>query len=385
MRISDIIIHSAKAGLVMQDTQNGTMPAGEMGRIGDQETPVRNTGHWAIQFFKAFHITEDVRFRDAGLAAANWLLTREARPMNATFWHRMNPNKDACNGVIGTAFSIGALMAAYSSTGNKQFQKVAREVFLLHPFCRKRKIWKRVNVDGSIPRGLFYDFDLTFNHQVWLAMAGSLIDPGKQTEIGARVTSFLDGLAETGNLSVSRDGRIYDEIFPTVTAVDKFLSTMRWTHRTLNLKRKRFMVLKELNYQGYSLFNLARIAEHYPTHPLWKTSKLKRAICMSGTLRYLQRISGNRDSCWNRATGLEIAKALQVFGSMNICRPQVTPEQWAAFELEYHFDYSRNLLTRNAINKANQAANLYVATYLNDFEIPDQSCPSKSQLNMNFN
>ncbi len=142
MKLSDIIVESAYSGLNMIDYKTCTMPSGHNGLKYDLETPVRNNGQWAILFFNAYKISGDRKFFDAAVLLMDYFFSKEARPMNATFWHRKNPEKDACNGVIGSAFSIEALITAFQNTGDSRYKDLASEVFLLHPFDEKKKIWK---------------------------------------------------------------------------------------------------------------------------------------------------------------------------------------------------------------------------------------------------
>ena len=81
-----------------------------------------------------------------------------------------NPGKDFCNGLIGQSWSIEALMYAANYFDIPKILKIAKEVFLLHPFDEKSGLWRRTEVNGS-----FLSVDETFNHQLWFAASGSLI------------------------------------------------------------------------------------------------------------------------------------------------------------------------------------------------------------------
>jgi len=370
MKLGEIIVRSAEAGLKLIDPTNGTMPAGHNGLKNDPETPVRNTGHWSIVFFKAYEISGDKRFFDAGLKAANYLMTGEARPMGAAFWHRTNPQKDFCNGVIGSAFSIEALMTAYRATGDDRFKRLAGDVFLMHPFDEKSSIWKRVNVDGSIPRGLFYDFDLTFNHQLWFAMSGALIDPRARSEIGKRVIAFLDGLASKHNLKTSWSGRIRDELFPMISLEYKVTSSLRMLNRFLNGTYRSTMKKKETIYQVFSLFVLARTAETIPDHRLWQSGGLHKALRFIDNEKFISLLKNGGSVYWARPMGFEIAKIITVFSgyfSFTVLGP---PEIWVAEEIRRHLDSKTNLMNKDSVDKNNMSARIYEATLLPDFEIP---------------
>jgi len=369
LRLSEIVVRSAGAGLKLIDPAAGTMPAGHNGLKHDPETPVRNTGQWSIIFFKAYEISGERRFYDAGVRTISHLLTRDARPMGATFWHRKNPYKDACNGVLGTAFSTEALMVAHRATGDERYRSIAAEVFRLHPFDSSACIWKRVNVDGSYPRGRLYSFDLTFNHQLWLAMAGSMIDPEAETDVGTTVRSFLDGLLRTRSFSVSSVGRIIDEVFTTGNWGDRAITLVRLGHRSISRRQRRYMVQKETAYQTYSLFAFARIAENIPNHALWKSRKIGRALAFINTQRFVSLVSEKRDIYWWRPIGFEQAKIIQVFQNAFEQGVLRSPEEWVSMEIDYHFDVRTDLLNKNSVDRNNMSARMYEATFLSDVEI----------------
>ena len=83
-----------------------------MVRIMITETPVRNTAHWLITMLKAYEISNETKFKDSAWRAVQYLLSPSARPMNATFFCRTNPEKDFCNGLVGQAWIIEALAIA---------------------------------------------------------------------------------------------------------------------------------------------------------------------------------------------------------------------------------------------------------------------------------
>jgi rhamnogalacturonyl hydrolase YesR len=150
--------------------ENGYIPGGHNGPYYDKETPVRNTAHWSTIFAFLYRKTNKSEYLAAVEKCADYLMSEAARPMQASYFCRTNVNKDLSNGTIGQAWAIEGLVSAYKVTNNKAYIETAREVFLLHPFDERYKLWKVVNVDGSIRQ-----FDMTFNHQLWLAASGTVL------------------------------------------------------------------------------------------------------------------------------------------------------------------------------------------------------------------
>jgi hypothetical protein len=182
-RLYEIIERSATAALSLQSC-DGSLPPGHNGPYHDPETPVRNTGHWLITFLKAHDLSGDPRFHDAASRAARYLSSNAARPHDATFVHRTSLYKDNCNGLIGQAWTIEALVAGADRLDMPHLTALAKKVFLLHEFDGEFGLWQITEIDGSS-----LGYDPTFNHQLWFAAAGSLI-PGAQIE--EQVLLFLD-------------------------------------------------------------------------------------------------------------------------------------------------------------------------------------------------
>lgn len=84
IKLWDLIVKSAERGKELQ-AEDGHMPAGHNGPHNDQETPVRNTAHWCITFLKVYEWTGKSEFKKAAKQAADYLINKEACPMNTTF------------------------------------------------------------------------------------------------------------------------------------------------------------------------------------------------------------------------------------------------------------------------------------------------------------
>src|SRR5690625_1998318 len=144
MTLYELLVSSSRAGLNLQNTETGEMPAGHNGLYRDPETPVRNTGHWLMLFLKAHQISGEEIFLKASEKAVGYLMSRDARPVGATFYHRINPEKDACNGLIGQAWSIDALVQAGLQLEREENPKSTRlnssHVAISYAvFCLKKK------------------------------------------------------------------------------------------------------------------------------------------------------------------------------------------------------------------------------------------------------
>jgi hypothetical protein len=259
----------------------GFIPGGHNGPYYDPETPVRNTAHWATIFAYQYKTTGEEKYLSAAKACGDYLLSNAMRPMNATFHCRTNVHKDLSNGTIGQAWAIEGLVAAYKATKQQEYLQLAKDVFLLHPFDERYKLWKVVNVDGSIRQ-----FDMTFNHQLWFAASGALLlaeFPDKVIERQCKL--FFDALPKT--LRTYNSGLIKHAVINSVTLTDKLRNVIDW----VNYKKQSLKSGKNLQYKenGYHLFNLyafAIIKQHFGELALFKLGNFKQALsyCFSEQL-----------------------------------------------------------------------------------------------------
>jgi hypothetical protein len=262
--------------------ENGYIPGGHNGPYYDKETPVRNTAHWSTIFAFLYRKTNKSEYLAAVEKCADYLMSEAARPMQASYFCRTNVNKDLSNGTIGQAWAIEGLVSAYKVTNNKAYIETAREVFLLHPFDERYKLWKVVNVDGSIRQ-----FDMTFNHQLWLAASGTvLLAELPDAEIKSQCQMFFDELPNM--LRTYKNGLIKHGVLNSVTLIDKLRNVFDWLmYKRKSMKTGKNMLYKENGYHLFNLYAFAIIKQHFGDIPLFKLDKFKHALsyCFSNESR----------------------------------------------------------------------------------------------------
>jgi len=138
VNLLEILIQETENSLKLQHS-NGAFEPGHNGPYFDCETPVRNTSHWLFTLCSLYERTGKTKYLESSTRAAEYLASRYARPMKASFWIRKNPQKDFCNGLIGQAWAIEALVLASKVLEEPRYYKIAEEVFLLHPWDEKKK------------------------------------------------------------------------------------------------------------------------------------------------------------------------------------------------------------------------------------------------------
>jgi hypothetical protein len=360
LTLYEFIEQSARAALTLQGG-NGAMPPGHNGPYLDPETPVRNTAHWLITFLKAYELTGDKQFYLASERAVSFLTGASARPMQASFWCRKNPEKNFSNGLVGQAWVIEALIYACKPLSRDDLIKLAEDVFLLHPQDLDSGCWRIVNVDGS-----YGTLDFTLNHQIWFAAAGALIAQVNKNSVEANVLSFLDKLDD--HLALYNSGLIkHTSIsFPPPTA----LSRIRYLWSSLPGKPSRgYMKMKSEGYHGFNLYGLTLLHTVFPEHRFWSTLKLKRVLDYTETENYRNGVAKSTYGYPYNPPGFEITYAMEKFqrGSKEI------RQKWVQEQINYNFDFHTKLLERNTKDSNTMAARLYEATRLGNYSITIES------------
>ena len=356
MRLSEHIVRASHTALGHQQT-DGSFPAGCNGPYRDPETPVRNTAHWLITLLRAHAISGELRFRDAAARAARYLTIPEARPHDASFVCRTTPHKDACNGLIGQAWVIEALVAASEHLGEERYRALARRVFELHPFDAAIGLWHRMHVDGQ--PGLI---DMTFNHQLWFAAAGALLEDDPAGTVGRQVLRFLDR-AHASHFQIARSGRVIHRIVEPRAEPARAGAARGPRGRLARSRRRADAVRREIGYHAYNLYGFALLQRRFPGHRLWRSRKLGAALRFAATDRYVRGLEHNEYAYPYNPVGFEVALALQVFpAARRATRGRRADAWWVERQLE------RGVAGAMA-DPATCAARLYEATRLRDVEL----------------
>nr|WP_320194056.1 hypothetical protein [uncultured Desulfobacter sp.] len=362
MQLSEILIDSCRK-ILKEQNKDGSFKPGCNGPYGDPETPVRNTAHWLITLLKAYELTDDTIFMYAAIKAADYLLSPVACPMNASFFCRKNPQKDFSNGLIGQAWVIEALIEAADMLKKDVYYEKALSVFEKHYFNETLGLWRILNVDGS-----YAGFDLTFNHQLWFAMAGAMIvSHGQSNSVEAKVRRFLDK-ANVSHFCVSKSGRIVHAIRnPSL-----FMHLARFTMKLLKpgkfLKEKRVMRHKENGYHGFNLYALAVLKPLTVDHILWKSNKLRKAVGYINENYFIESLEKNEFAYPYNPSGFELAFVVENFFNFSEV-PAYSTVRWINKQLAHCFDPDHSLMIRNTMDPLTLAARLYEATRLSNIEV----------------
>ncbi len=357
MKLHELIIKSAE-NAVKSQSKDGSMPAGHNGPYIDPETPVRNTSHWLITFCKCYELTKDKVYEEAAEKAINYLLSRDARPMGASFWHRKNPRKDFANGLMGQAWTIEALIKGYETFGNKKLLDLAEEVFLLHPYDEGANGWFIMNVDGSR-----YRLDGTYNHQLWFAAAGVLISKHAPSNISQLVNKFIH--------SKSFPASIYSDGCVRHLTLNFLANTKERKLKNLYFQKIKgpgnaYMRMKSVGYHGFNLYAFALINSVMNDLKYWGSSDFKKISSVPLADSFKEEMLNSSYGYPYNPPGIEISFGLQTFFD----------------DRREHINYWLNTQFSKTLNKDNYqmelgktkdpvtaAARIYEATRLENYDL----------------
>ncbi|OIB56008.1 hypothetical protein BBD46_21165 [Natrialba sp. SSL1] len=351
---------------------DGSISPGHNGLYGDKETPVRNTSHWLLTFSHLYQQTGNNSFRNAAERTSSYLRSQDSRPEGWTFHHRAEDGKDACNGLIGQAWTIEALAVAADALADRELAQLAEDVFLMHPQDERTGIWKRVEIDGrTLP------FDATFNHQIWFAAAGGILANLSWTssQIDTRVRRFLDELEQ--NLRLYPSGLVFHPLKPTDSL--RRLLHLAWvdernrigvTFGTSSIplpSRKQQLRWKAIGYHAFNLYAFALLKQQYPDHSFWSSEKCTRSLNYITSSAYREKVWENEYGPAYNPVGFEVPFAMEVFdiGSADERR------WWITKQFNRHYNMNTNRMDRNTPDAETLTARLYQATRLSDIALPD--------------
>ncbi|MEX2030819.1 MAG: hypothetical protein WD906_07600 [Anaerolineales bacterium] len=338
-----------------QQRPDGSMPAGHNGPWRLVETPLRNTGNWLHLFLWAHELTGEATFRRAAERAAGYLLDPCHRPGQGAFLHLPGAPRLEANGLIGQAWTLGALFHAHRSLGWDTLLASARAVLLAHPFDARLDLWVNLGVDGKPQK-----VNLTLNQQVWFAQS-ALQDPDPSDTLARSIGRFLASLPSHTRLSPY--GPIEHRIHPWILA--KRFPSSALAYLRAHLTPRGVLAERSEGYlafvlSGLGLLEVSRRGRGGPEWPL-----LGRAMDFTRSPQHKHALSGNRFAFGYNPTGIEMAIACTHL------RPEWVPEpaEWLAEQVRRCYDFETHLMMRNSPDPNTLAGRICEAIRLPDVEL----------------
>lgn len=325
------------------------MRAGHNGPYHDPETSVRNVAHWLYVLSYFARNTNDIVLLESANNLCDYLLSSSARPMNASFYCRYNPEKDFCNGLMGQAWAIEGLLAASEFLGRKDALEAAQNVFFMHPWLENEAIWRRVSVDGS-----YLSPDFTFNHQLWFAAIASLL---RDSEAIRRSKKFLDEVGQ--HVQVYNNGIIFHQSRLGELKINKNIGLKKLVKTVISESKLRsaFRILysKSIGYHGFNLYAFALLRTHFPDHHFWLSPKFQRMLAVTKSTQFFIDLNSSIYGWPYNPPGIELAYVGEVFSmGHDYCQKWINRQ----FAKTYNSE-TGELLTRDVPDPATSSARIY--------------------------
>jgi len=261
--LKDIIVHI--------DNRKAYFPGGHNGPYMNPETPIRNTSHIIVYLSNLIASGIDDTLQSKYKACLNKLYTYlvDENPyfINSQYIHR-GLSIDSCNGVIGDAWILEALLIDEAVLDSFNLKKKA---IVSSAIINRLKFNKEINFAyrfDALKGELSADF--TYNHQLWLA--ASLVR--SESNIGDLFLNNLLACSASGVLK-TRDNGLINHLYHGNT-LKNVLNRLAYVRANLRFPKK-------INYKerGYHLFNLlafTNIKKLSPNHAFFSSPLFVDAI-----------------------------------------------------------------------------------------------------------
>lgn len=329
----------------IRQNSDGSFVSGNNGPHGDKETEVRTTSHMLHALCTLIEHGYE-QYRVPANSAADFLLSDKARPMNASFWCRVNPHKDFCNGLIGQAWVVESLFKAAKVLNRNDCFNISKNVLEQHYWNEKHSAWHTLNVDGSNGK-----ICQTFNQQLWFAsLALELKDT---SHIFKHAVDFVQNVLP--RVELYDDGVIYHDSIAYIRTYG-LLTTSNLVDKLKRLKKKQKMDLQRLRsvgYHGFNLVALKKIREILPSETFWNSEKFKKISDVVKRKKFKNDLLDNKFSYPYNQSGFEIAYFL---------KDGIEDKNYQYYvkkNLDFILEEKGNLIVKESMDKINSVARIY--------------------------
>lgn len=283
---------------------------GHNGPYYDQETNVRNIAHWIGLCACCYAVSKVEKYRDAVQILANKLYySPYLNEKTSVFVSRISL-KDSINGTIGPAWIIEGLIYAAEILEDEKYYELAVKVFKAQHFVSKNSLWTRIDENG-----MDIGFDLTYNHELWFAAAGSLIlDYRFDSGIDIQIKKFLN--MSVKGMRVLSDG-IINHYIDTWVGLKRTISFNKnfYEEKICDRFGKPSMRYKEEGYHLFCMYAFAILQNRYSNHTFFKTKKFQKALSITFSEEFLERLDHANESLDSTMIKKEnIDKRLNAYG-----------------------------------------------------------------------
>jgi len=282
-------------------------PGGRNGPYLDFESPIRNSAHWLLSFSCAYSLNKKKSYKVTAEKLMNFLMDDTSYRFQEIPIQRSKEGKDSCNGVIGQAWLAEAFIYFGHIFNDKKAFNWGVKLLLEFPFSKEIGAWERVDpFRGNL------GIDQTFNHQSWYAsVAADAHLFSSNLELNNMVNKFLDE-ADRASFEIQPSGLIIHNL----NNIQKKRNLKSLIKKVLGRTAKATApaVTRDLGYQLYDLYSLARLKVTRPDHRIWNSQKVEKALEFSCSDQFFDQLRDNPYSYPYNGPGFEYPLISLAFG-----------------------------------------------------------------------
>jgi hypothetical protein len=302
------MLEIAAGNILPFQNSDGSFPNGHNGPHHDPDTPVRNTSHLLLFYSKLYEKTKKEIYAEAAHKALDYLLSKKARPFNKSFYHRETNKKNKCNGLIGQAWTLEALIIASKSLNRPEAYELAEEVFLMHTFHKSLGLWRNLEIDGSV-----LEVNYTFNQQLWFATIGSMLNnTPKAIEFSQIFLNKnlvdLETYPDHVIFHNAKMGKIWQ--YAALGIKELIVEIKRRVYLSIHKQSK---YIHSVGYHSFNLYALSILKENFPHHKLWQRDLMEKIIQICEKQCFKEALLSSKFAYNYNVTGVEIAFFYDVF------------------------------------------------------------------------
>ncbi len=353
--------------------------SGNNGPYYNNETNVRNMAHWCVVFAEYFRHTGEERYKNIVVTLADAIMDSPYHNGLGVYKCRDTSGPDEVNGVIGPAWIIEGLIYAARVTGDDKYYARASLLFNVVPFNERLGLWFRRNTKNEV-----LGIDVTFNHQLWFAAAGAMINNYREDkDIEERLERFIARLPQ--NMKVRADGRVGH-----FTANDQngLISYFGRIYRDLKSDVQEkigrpSMAYKEEGYNSFSAYGFVILKENYKEIGFLGSSQFRKYLSYTSSVPYIEkladadrkldgtRVKSKLDVKYNlfaygyNSPAFELGR---IYDAFNLWTDELRGEyeKVCATQLEFTYDAEKNIFCRGTDDPVTLTARIYELIAGND-------------------
>ena len=291
MHLDKFLIESfTKIDLLVQRSE---FENGHNGPYKDEETDVRKLAHLLVLYsniIKSNLLPDRNDLKPRLKLILDQLLNNENYKSGAYFRCRIKPGKDEVNGVIGVAWVIEGLCAAYEVLEDQNILIFLNEIINGIKFNKERGLWERPTYIDSNKSGI----DETFNHQLWLAYALVYYYKVAKKEVSIDLKNFFSNLDK--HLNTHQDGLIKHAIENKNGSKNKLKNYLKkWKISLESMLKGKSTRYKENGYHLFNMYAFSRISNLGFDNLFWNSINFQKTLKYVSSKKLLEELISNKE------------------------------------------------------------------------------------------